>query len=78
MYRYFNRVSGVGRGIYIYSWKSKGLSHENITVPTTSDYKLNPELVFFGTKIKVEFNGSCLKQDKVTYDHVKLVNICTV
>ena len=34
--------------------------------------------VFFGTKIKVEFNGSCLKQDKVTYDHVKLVNICTV
>ena len=34
--------------------------------------------VFFGTKIKVEFNGSCLKQDKVTYDHVRLVNICTV
>ena len=34
--------------------------------------------VFFGTKIKVEFNGSCLKQDKVTYDHVKLVNIWTV
>ena len=44
MYRYFNRVSGVGRGIY------KGLSHENITVPTTSDYKLNPELVFLVLK----------------------------
>ena len=50
MYRYFNRVSGVGRGIYIYSWKSKGLSHENITVPTTSDYKLNPEFVFLVLK----------------------------
>ena len=47
MYRYFNRVSGVGRGNYIYSWKAKGLSHENITVATTtSDYKLNPEFSF--------------------------------
>ena len=48
MYRYFNRVSGVGRGNYIYSWKAKGLSHENITVATTtSDYKLSPEFSFF-------------------------------
>ena len=37
---------------------------------TTSDYKLNPELRFFGTKTKVEFNGSCLKQDKVSFNHV--------
>ena len=37
---------------------------------TTSDYKLNPELRFFGTKAKVEFNGSCLKQDKVSFNHV--------
>ena len=37
---------------------------------TTSDYKLNPELRCFGTKTKVEFNGSCLKQDKVSFNHV--------
>ena len=37
---------------------------------TTSDCKLNPELRFFGTKTKVEFNGSCLKQDKVSFNHV--------
>ena len=30
---------------------------------------------FYGTKTKVEFNGSCLKQDKATYNHEKLVSI---
>ena len=45
MYRYFNRVSGVGSGSgnCIYSWKSKGLYDEDITAPATIDYKLNPE-----------------------------------
>ena len=78
IYRYFNGVSGVGSGNYVYSWKSKGFSDENITAPTTSDYKLNPELTFFGTKTKLEFNGSCLKQDKITYYHGKVVNIYIV
>ena len=32
------------------------------------DYKLSPEVIFFGTKTKVEFNGSCLKQDKVIFN----------
>ena len=48
MYGYFNRVSGVGSGNYVYSWKSKGLSDEDITAPATSDYKLNPERNSFG------------------------------
>ena len=78
IYRYFNGVSGVGSGNYVYSWKSKGFSDENITAPTTSDYKLNPELTFFCTKTKLEFNGSCLKQDKITYYHGKVVNIYIV
>ena len=65
MYRYLKRFSGVDSGNYIYFWKSKGLSDENITAPTTSDYKLNPELSFFGTKTKAEFNGSYLKQYKL-------------
>ena len=78
MYRYFNWVSGVGNGNHIYSWKSKGLSDENITAPTTSDYKLNPELSFYGANTREEFNRSFLKQDKVTFNHGKVVNICTV
>ena len=28
---------------------------------------LLPELSYFGNKIRVKFNGSCLKQDKITY-----------
>ena len=45
------------------------MSDECITAPTTSNYKLNPQLIYFGTKTKVKFSGSCLKQDKVTYIH---------
>ena len=78
MYGYFNRVSGVGSGNYIYSCRSKKLSNESNTAPTVSDYKLHPELSFFGTKTKVEFNRSCLKQDKITYNHGKVVNIYIV
>ena len=77
MYRYFKKVSGVGTGNYIYFWKPKGLFDENITA-TTSDYKLNPELSYFGTKTRLEFNGSCLKQHNITYDHGKVVHIYIV
>ena len=58
MYRYFKRVSGVGSGNYIYFWKYKGLSDENITAPTTTDCSLNPQLSYLGTKTRVEFKGS--------------------
>ena len=65
MYRYFKRVVGVGTGSYIYFSKSKGLSDENITPPTTSNYKLSPQLSYYGTKARVKFDGSCLKQEKL-------------
>ena len=70
------KVSGNTK--YISSWKSKGLSNESITAPTTSDYKLNPKLSYFLTKIRVEFRGSCLKQDETTFNHEKIVNIYIV
>ena len=54
------------------------MSDENITAPTTNDYKLNPQLIYFGTKTRVKFKGSCLKRDKVTYIHRKIVKICIV
>ena len=50
MYIYFKRVVGAGTGNYIYIWKSKWLSDENITTPTISDYRLNPKLSILLTK----------------------------
>ena len=73
MYWYFKRVIGVGSGKYIYFWKFKRLSDENITAPTTRYYSLNPQLSYFRSKTRVEFNGSWLKQDKITYDNGKVV-----
>ena len=75
MLRYFKRITGVGTGNYIYFWKSKGLSDENTTAPTTIDYSLNPLLSYLGTKTKVEIKLRCLRQDKITYDHGKVGNI---
>ena len=74
MYRYFKRVAGVGTGNYIYFWKPKGLRDENIVAPATSDYSLNPQLSYLGTRTRAEFIGKCLKQDKITYTHKKIVN----
>ena len=78
IYRHFKRVIGVGTGNYICFWKSKGLSDENITTPTKSDYKLNPRLSYFGTKTKLKLRESCLKQDKIIFNHGKIVNIYIV
>ena len=63
MYRYFRRIFGVVSGNCIYYWKSKGLSDERINSITASSYKVTPQLSYYGTKTRVEFNGSCLKQD---------------
>ena len=63
---------------YVSSWKSKGLSDENITAPTIRDYKLNPQLSYFSTKTRVDFRGGCLKQNKITFNHGKIVNIYIV
>ena len=51
------------------------MSDEKFGSITASNYKITPELNFDGTKTKLEFNGICLKQDKVTYNHGKIVNI---
>ena len=55
MYKYFKIISGVSSGNYIYFWTFKGLLEENIISPTTSDYKLNPQLIYFGTKTRAKF-----------------------
>ena len=63
---------------YVLSWKSKGLSNESIKPPTTSDNSLTALLTCYGTKTKVSFNMSCFKQDKVTFNRGKTVNIYIV
>ena len=45
---------------------------------TASSYSVTPSLDYYGTKTRVEFSGSCLKQDKITYTHGKVVNIYIV
>ena len=66
MHRYFKKIAAVG------------LSDGRFDSITASNYKITPELCFYDTKTKVEFNLSSLKQDKVTYNHGKIVNIYTV
>ena len=75
MYRYFKIITNT---VYISSWKSKGLSAESTKLPTTSDNSLAPKLNYYGIKTRVKFTGSCLKQDKITYPHGKVVNIYIV
>ena len=51
------------------------MSDENIIAPTTIDYSLHPQSSYLRTKTRLEFRGSCLKQDKITHSHEKIVNI---
>ena len=71
-YRYFKRVSNTDD--HILSWKSKRLSDESIKPPSTINHILNPLVEYVGTKTRVEFKGSCLKQDKTSFDRGKVVN----
>ena len=70
--KYFEVITNTD---YISSWKSKGLCAESIKPPTTSDNGLTPALNYYGTKTRVKLTGSCLKQPKTSYTHVKVVNI---
>ena len=73
--KYFKVIANTD---YVSSWKSKGLSAESIKPPTTSDNSLTPALSYYGTKTRVKFTGSCLKQPKISYTHGKVVNIYIV
>ena len=78
MYRYFKRIDGASSGSYIYFSKSKGLSDERINSITASNYSITPKLSYYGSKIRVKFNGICLKQDKTAYSHRAIANIYIV
>ena len=48
---------------------------ERINSITASNYSIAPELSCYVCKIRLKFNGSCLKQDEITYTHWAIVNI---
>ena len=76
--KYFKLNSVVDAAGYVLSWQSKGLLDEIIKPPTISDNSLNPELNYYGTKTRVKFTGSCLKQSSHILTHKKIVNIYIV
>ena len=78
IYTYFKAFSSTNYLEYVSEWKSKGLPSESFKAISTSDNSLNPTLNYYGTKISVTFTGDCLKQQKITYNHGKVVNIYTV
>ena len=78
MRKYFKLNSVAGAADYVLSWQSKGISNESIKPPTTSDNSLNPKLSYYGTKTRVQFTRSCLKQPNFTFTHKKIVNIYIV
>ena len=74
MYKYIK----TDNSYYISSWTSKRLSTERITPPSAANNFLTLSLNYLGTKKRVKFSRSCLKQDKITYTHGKIVNIYIV
>ena len=51
------------------------MSDEGISSIKTSDYEITPYLSYFDTnKIRVKFDGGCLKQDPVSLFHGGIVN----
>ena len=74
--RYFKMNMIINVADYVLSLKFKGLSNETIKQPTTSDNSLTPTIsYYYAAKIRVKFTGSCLKQNKIIFNHRKVVNI---
>ena len=79
VFRYFKINVVINVADYVLSWKSRGFSDETIKPPSTSDNSLTPALSYYrASKIRVKFTGSCLKQDKVIFNHKNVVNIYIV
>ena len=72
MNKYFKVIANSD---YVSSCKSKGLSAKTIKPSTLSDNSLTEALSYYGTKTRVKFYGSCLKQTKALFDHKTIVNI---
>ena len=54
------------------------MSDERINSIKTPNHSITPNLNYYGTTTRIKFNGSCLEQDKVIFNHGKVVNIYIV
>ena len=77
IYNSFNRVGdSTNNTAYVHYWQSKGLSNVKINAPGASSCNVRaPVLEYEGAGIKLKFNGDLLRQNKVTYNHGKIINI---
>ena len=80
IYKYFKRViDSADNTVYVHYWQSKGLSDEKIDAPGTSNSNDQaPVLEYGGAGTRLKFKGDLLRQNKVTYNHGKIVNIYIV
>ena len=68
IYRYLKNIVNSN---HIPGWKYKGLSDESIKCPAAYRNILES---YVSTKIQIKLDGSCLKQDKITFTHKQVVN----
>ena len=54
------------------------MSNKIIKPQSTNDKSLAPKLNYVGNKTRVKYDGSCLKQDKIAYNHGTIVKIYIV
>ena len=75
LFRYSKVSSLINVIDYVLSWQPKGLSSKSINAISASNNSLTPSIGYYGTKIRVKSTGSCLKHSKISYTHVKVVNL---
>ena len=68
-----------GSTVYAHYWQSRGLSDGKLNArgTTTSNDKV-PVLEYENNKLRLQFTGDILRQNKVTFNHEKVVNIYIV
>ena len=77
--RYFKRIVNVGNDNYVYCWKSRGLSDDSINSIKIFDYGITPYLSYYDiNRIRVKFDGGCIKQDRASLLHGGIVNVYIV
>ena len=80
MYKYCKKViDSTNNTVYAHCWQSKGLSDGKINAPgTSSSNDEAPILEYGGAEIRLKIKGDSLRQNKVTYNHGKIVKIYIV
>ena len=81
---YFNQFTKLLQHFLVFpditsEWESKELPNEKFTPPFTLNKRLSPKLVGVNNpRTRLEFKGSCLKQDKAPFIPNNAVNLYTV